>query len=105
MSDQTGHLGHVALLTIVAEGVLEARLVRDLRSAGAVGWTITTARGVGPRSRRVGDLDGGNVRIESLVSHAVAEQMMERLAADYFPHYAIVAWIADVEVHRTERYI
>jgi hypothetical protein len=27
------------------------------------------------------------------------------LAADYFPHYAIVAWIADVEVHRTERYI
>jgi hypothetical protein len=30
---------------------------------------------------------------------------MQRLADDYFTHYAIVAWVADVAVHRSERYI
>lgn len=96
--------GHVALLTIVAESILEPRLVRELRACGASGWTTTPARGEGSRNRRVGDLDGGNVRIETLVSRDVADRVMERLAADYFTHYAIVAWIADVEVHRSERY-
>lgn len=96
--------GHVALLTIVAESILEPRLLGELRACGASGWTTTAARGEGSRNRRVGDLDGGNVRIEALVSPEVAARVMERLADDYFTHYAIVAWIADVAVYRSERY-
>ncbi|MEI6688243.1 MAG: transcriptional regulator [Thermoleophilia bacterium] len=96
--------GRVALLTIVAESILEPRVERELRACGASGWTVTAARGEGSRNRRVGDLDGGNVRIEALVSNETAAQIMQRLADDYFTHYAIVAWIADVEVHRSERY-
>lgn len=105
MSTSSPTPGRAALLTIVAEAILEPRLLRELRTCGATGWTTTVARGEGSRSRRVGDLDGGNIRIETLVSHETAEQIMQRLADDYFTHYAIVAWIADVAVHRTERYI
>ena len=94
----------VMLVTIVAEAVLEDRLARDLREAGATGWTITVARGAGPLDRRVGDLEGGNVRVEVLCSPVVAEAVMARLATDYFPHYAAIAWVAPVEVARGERY-
>lgn len=99
------HAGEVTLVTIVAEAVVETRLVKTLREAGAHGWTITAARGEGPRNRRVGDLEGGNVRIETLVSDDVAQTLMDRLAADWFPHYAVVAWTQRVHVGRTERYL
>ena len=105
MSEPQPARSTVVLVTIVAEAIVEQRLVRDLREAGAHGWTITAARGEGPRNRRVGDLEGGNVRIETLVSRSVADAIMAKLAADWFPHYAAVAWIADVEVAREERYL
>ncbi|MGI9186688.1 MAG: P-II family nitrogen regulator [Gaiellales bacterium] len=94
----------VNLVTIVSEAILEDRLVRDLRTAGASGWTISVARGAGPRDRRVSDLEGGNVRIEVLCSDGVADAIMRRLADEYFPHYATIAWVATVEVLRGDRY-
>lgn len=94
----------VQLVTIVVEAVLEDRLVRDLQTAGASGWTITVARGAGPRGRRVGDLEGGNIRVEVVCAEATADAIMERLTADYFPHYAAIAWVAAVEVARGDRY-
>jgi nitrogen regulatory protein P-II 2 len=106
MSDSAHHPHHgtICLITVVAENVLEARLTALLRDCGAKGWTITAARGEGPRSRRVGDLDGGNVRIESLVPHDVADLVLGRLEEEYFPHYAVVAWVEDVEVRRVDHF-
>jgi nitrogen regulatory protein P-II 2 len=99
------HAGEVTLVTIVAEAIIESRLLKALRETGAHGWTVTTARGEGPRNRRVGDLEGGNVRIETLVSETVADAIMDRLAADWFPHFAVVAWTQTVQVGRVERYL
>ena len=96
--------GSVVCVTIVAEAILEGRLVGDLHSAGALGWTITTARGEGPRGRRVSDFEGGNVRVETLVSEDVAERIWSLLSADYFPNYAITAWTYHVQVARPDRY-
>jgi hypothetical protein len=39
-----------------------------------------------------------------VLSDAVLEAVLEKIAADYFPHYAVSAWVADVEVIRDERY-
>ena len=94
----------VQLVTIVVEAILEDRLVRDLEAAGATGWTVSVARGAGPRGRRVGDLEGGNIRVEVLCAATTADAIVARLEADYFPHYAAVAWVAPVEVARGERY-
>lgn len=93
----------VTLVTIVTEAVIEPRLLHDLSACGAHGWTVTTAHGEGPRGRRVSDI-GGNIRVETLVSEDVAERIMARLAADYFPNYAIAAWTTQVGVARPERY-
>lgn len=94
----------VTCITIVAESVLESRLLGDLDDAGARGWTITPARGHGPRGRRVSEIEGGNVRVEVLVSEAVAARIWQVLEDKYFPHYAIAAWASAVAVVRAERY-
>ena len=94
----------ITCITIVAESVLESRLLGDLETAGARGWTITAARGHGPRGRRVSEMEGGNIRVEVLVSEAVAERIWQVLEDKYFPHYAIAAWSSEVGVVRAGRY-
>ena len=44
------------------------------------------------------DLEGGNIRVETLVSEDDAERIWNRLARDYFPNYAITAWTQEVQV-------
>jgi len=94
----------VVCFVIVAESLLESRLLAGLAACGARGWTVTAARGEGPRNRRVSEVEGGNVRVETLVSATVAERIWTMLSDDYFPHYAVAAWTVDVAVARQERY-
>lgn len=95
---------HRKLLTVVAESGLEKRLVAVLHDAGARGYTVSAAHGEGPRNQRAGDISGGNIRIESVLSDQVLEEVLEKLSTGYFPHYAVSAWVTDVEVLRDERY-
>ena len=97
-------LRRVVCVVIVAESILESRLVRDLEACGAAGWTVGATWGHGPRDRKVSDLEGGSIRIETLVSADVAERIWDRLADDYFADYAMAAWSYDVRVARHDRY-
>ncbi len=99
------HATQAICLTIVTESVLEARLVEDLRRAGASGWTITAAWGRGPRGMRASEIEGGNIRVETLVSPDVADRIWAELAADYFDDYALTAWSYPVQVARADRYL
>ena len=92
------------LITIVAEAALEARLLEDLQRAGIRGYTVTSAHGAGVRGGREGDLEGGNVRIESVATEHVAQEFMSHLRNHYFQHYACVAWLHSVKVVRGENY-
>jgi hypothetical protein len=94
----------LSLVTVIAEAVLEHRLVSEVRSAGATGWTITTARGEGSRGVRASEWEGGNIRLETLCSPAVADLLFAALEAHYFPHYAVVAFEQQVSVLRGEKY-
>jgi nitrogen regulatory protein PII len=91
-------------VTLVAEHVLEERLVRELRELGARGHTIAEVRGCGSRGVRASEWEGKNVRIETLVGPEVADRILERLAERYFPHYAVVAYVDTVEVVRGDKY-
>lgn len=91
-------------VVIVTESVIEGRLLRDLERCGARGWTITAARGQGPAHQRLSDVEGGHIRIETLVSDDVAERIWSVLGAEYFRDYAITAWSYDVQVQRADRY-
>jgi nitrogen regulatory protein P-II 2 len=93
------------MVVIVAEPVLEARLVSLLRELGATGCTVIDARGEGSRHGHAADVPGSNVRIESIVSPAVADRILERVSADYFAHYSFIAYVVDVAVARGEKYV
>lgn len=92
------------LLTVVIESSLARRLEVDLIECGAKGFTSGLAQGSGPKNQRASDIEGGNVRIETVVTEQVLEAILERLRKDYFPHYDLSCWIADVEVLRDDRY-
>jgi nitrogen regulatory protein P-II 2 len=92
------------LLTIVAESALEKRLIGELHDVGIKGYTVTTVHGAGIRGQRVGDLQGGNVKIECVVPDNHVEAIISVLTAEYFPHYACVAWVSDVGVVRGEHF-
>ncbi len=92
------------LVTVVAEALLEDRLVQDLRRCGARGYTVTGAHGEGSRGVRASDWEGGNVRVEVLVGPEVADRILELLAEAYFPRFAVVAFLQDVQVVRGDKY-
>jgi hypothetical protein len=94
----------LVLVTIVAESVLEDRLVRDLEALGATGWTVTTARGHSVRGMDPGEFEGGNIRVEVLVPAAVEAAVWEVLERVYFARYSVSAWASDVRVARPAKF-
>jgi nitrogen regulatory protein P-II 2 len=92
------------LVTIVAEPVLESRILNSLRQLGASGHTVTEARGAGSRGTRMGEVPGEGRRIETVVTPAVADAIMQHVAEHYFADFAIIAYATDVEVLRGEKY-
>jgi nitrogen regulatory protein P-II 2 len=93
------------LLTIVAEAVLEPLLLADLRELGARGYSIGSVRGEGSRGVRASEWEGSNIRIETIVSPEAADRILDRVVEKYFAHYAVIAWLAEVEVVRGEKYV
>jgi len=92
------------LVTIVAESALEKRLVEDLSTQGIKGYTVSGAHGAGVRGQRAGDLQGGNIRVECVVSESLVDTIFALLTDHYFPHYACVAWTNAVQVAREEHF-
>ena len=41
---------------------------------------------------------------QARMRRACLDEVLAKVAADYFPHYALSAWVTDVEVLRDERY-
>ncbi len=93
------------LVTIVAEPVLEEHITELLHRLGARGHTVTDSRGAGSRGMRASDPPGGGVRIEAVVSAEVADRILGHVAEQYFPHYAVIAFVSTVEVVRGEKYV
>ena len=77
----------------------------DVAASGAHGWTVCDARGQGSRGVRADEFEGANIRLETLVSAGVADRVLEVLARDYFPRYAVVAWTTPANVVRPAKYV
>ena len=93
------------LVTIVAETVLRERITQRLLDWGATGFTVVESSGRGSRGIRTGDVPGESVRIETLVTRPIAIRILEEVAERYFPNYAVIAWVTEVEVVRGEKYL
>jgi len=96
---------NLTLLVIVAEALLKDRLIHSIREAGAKGFTVTEVAGEGSRQRRVGELLGDNIKIEVIVNREIADRVLVVLQKDYFPHFAVIAYLSEVQVVREEKYV
>ena len=99
------HTHPFKLVTIIAEPVLESRLTSELRQLGATGWTVVEGRGEGSRGIHAADIPGVNIRIDSIVTPDVAERVVQHLATHYFAEYEVIAYVSDVAVIRSNKYI
>lgn len=91
-------------ITIVAEALIADRLIEDILRLGASGYTTTAAEGKGSRGVRASEWEGRNVKIETLVSHGIADKILQCMADSYFKNFAVIAYAHDVEVIRGEKY-
>lgn len=99
------HTERRKLLTIVAEALLEQRMINDLERLGAHGYTITDARGKGGRGvRNAGWEPSGNIRIEVVCDATIAATIAVHLKEHYYDNYAMILFIGEVEVLRPEKF-
>ena len=89
------------LLTVVTEGVVEERLLRDLRRLGVRGASRCEVR----TSTRSGqqEWEVHHVRIEALLDPQQVPRVMALLEKRYLPHYELQAWSRDVEALTSDR--
>jgi nitrogen regulatory protein P-II 2 len=92
------------LVTIIVEAAVEARLTEDVQRLGAKGYSVGHVRGEGRSASHLQDLNGPSMRLETIVTDAIAEDILAHLEAEYFGRYAIVAWACPVDVRRPERF-
>jgi nitrogen regulatory protein P-II 2 len=93
------------LVTIVAEEILKDRLVKKVQELGATGASYHRTQGVGSRGTRHNDMFGENLQMKIVCTAEVATAIITYIEENYFDHYAIVAWIGDVEVVRGSQYV
>jgi nitrogen regulatory protein PII len=92
------------LVTIISESVVEKKLIDDIKRCGAKGYSVSNVHGEGVTGKSSLDLTGPSIRLETVVTDKVAEQIMEMLAKNYFDKYATVAWITPAHVARPGRF-
>lgn len=93
------------LLTIVTEAIVEPTLLRDLDRLGVRGYTVSDARGRGSRGvRDAAWEEAANIRVEVICPRALAEDLLRHLQERYYANYAMVAFLAEIEVLRPEKF-
>lgn len=93
------------LVTIVTEAVLEQEVCESLEDLGAVGYTVTNARGKGSRGvRDAGWSTSSNVRVEVVCSDDVAERIAKHLQGKYYDNYAMIIFESEVRVLRPDKF-
>lgn len=94
-----------ALLTVITEALVEQTLLRDLEGLGVRGYTVSDARGRGSRGVRDAQWrEAANIRVEVICPRAQAERLLEHIQKRYYADYAMVAFIADVEILRPDKF-
>ena len=93
------------LLVIIGEAALEKNLIRDARSFGAHGYTISDVRGGGERGDREARWEADrSIEMKVVCDALVAEQLARHVLASYAPNYALSLFTTDVGVFRPAKF-
>ena len=99
------NLHPMKLVTIIGEALAREPLKQLLDEVGAHGYTLFAVEGAGSQGSRSADIqEFANIQVEVIVPPVVAEKLLHRLAAEFFPRFAMVAYETDVRVLRREKF-
>ncbi|MEI6240288.1 MAG: transcriptional regulator [Planctomycetia bacterium] len=95
------------IVTVVGETVIMEDIAEEGVKLGATGFTMTEVNGHGSRSaRNVASTTGPRTtKVEFVVPADVAVSILTHVSHQYFDDYAVIAWLADVQVVRGQNYI
>ena len=92
------------LLTVICEAALEHKLEADLKTLCPGLDPVRRPRQRQPRVRSAGWDTDGNIRLEVICNRELAERIAEHLQARYYANFAMVCYLAEVEVLRPEKF-
>jgi len=92
-------------VTIVTEALALEPIKALLARIGAHGYTYFPVAGAGAKGERPADIaEFGNMQVEVILQPAVAATLLQRLQADFFPRYTMIAYENDVHVLRQGKF-
>ena len=93
------------LVTIVCEAYAKDAVKRLLREVGAHGYTLFEVEGDGSRGERPADIrEFANIQVKVILQPDAAHQLLERLHAELFPRYGMIAFESDIRVLRPAKF-
>ncbi|MFK8012659.1 MAG: hypothetical protein AB8B80_11495 [Marinicellaceae bacterium] len=93
------------LVTIITELSLESTLIRELEKCGALGYTVTNARGKGNQGKRAAEWDANsNIRVEVICTAEVADAINIMLQEKYYANFAMISFASDISVLRPKKF-
>jgi nitrogen regulatory protein P-II 2 len=93
-------LTSIKLVVVIAEQVLQQRIITELNELNISGYTCSSVSGEGSRGLRASTIPGDNVRFEVLAQEDTAMRLLDVFQREYFPSYAIICYVSTVEVVR-----
>ncbi|HEY0744770.1 MAG TPA: P-II family nitrogen regulator [Chryseosolibacter sp.] len=97
-------LSKLKLVTIIADDSLRHLLEEHITELGAKGYTVSHVEGKGKTGSRDSAWSGENVKIETIVPDVVCDRIISKIANQFFPSYAVIVYISDVEVLRSTHF-
>ena len=92
-------------ITIICEALAETPVLQLIEACGAHGWTLWEVQGSGNRGRRTADIpEFANIHVEVILQPAAAGELLDRLAAELFPSFGMVAYETDIRVLRPAKF-
>jgi len=91
-------------LTIIGDDDVAYRIMTEIEQLGATGYTNYVVHGKGRSGVRPRHGESSNAKIEIIATPEVAHRILDHVATNYFEHYAMIAFLDDVEVVRGPRF-
>lgn len=91
-------------ISIIGDITVQYRIVQEVQELGATGYTCFPVEGKGQRGIRPRHAEPANAKIEVVATPEVAMRILEHISQHYFEHYAMIAFLDDVEVLRGEKF-
>ena len=98
-------LYNIKLLTITCEILAQKNVIDLLKKHGVTGYTTYEVDGNGARGiRGQGFKNEKNVKVEVIMREGKLQDVVEEISRTLFANFAIVLYVSDVSVVRTEKF-